>query len=234
MGETIFWQATPMLATTGLGGGAAATEGSTGGATGANSTTAGGVGGLHGRGCRNLHLGRRNERRRRGLQLRRWRHHDFWRWRGCFDLLDHLGFDGRTHHIHHPFGQPTDQGVEHHHVQQDDDGQTTETFTQRLLLLTEVHLKINTCRSVASNLDPAVERARVGCDVVRWQGATTLRAHAREEEQRGQRAAAQLNRVCSAFTQTVKVDVGRNISIHAMLPVDESGQLPDLGSTPTA
>jgi len=38
----------------------------------------------------------------------------------------------------------------------------------------------------------------VGCDAVRWQGATTLRARARKEEQRGQRAAAQPTRVCSA------------------------------------
>ena len=85
------------------------------------------------------------------------------------------------------------------------------------------------CLSRSLNLDPVVEHARVGCDVVRWRGETTLRAHAREEEQRGQRAAAQLNRVCSAFTQVVKVIVGRNISIHAVLPADESGQLPDLG-----
>ena len=31
-----------------------------------------------------------------------------------------------------------------------------------------------------------------------WQDATTLRAHAREEEQRSQRAAARLNRLRSA------------------------------------
>ena len=37
-------------------------------------------------------------------------------------------------------------------------------------------------------LDPAVERARVGCDAVLWQGETTLRAPARKEEQRRQRA----------------------------------------------
>jgi hypothetical protein len=111
------------------------------------------------------------------------------------------------------------------------------------------------CLTRSLNLDPVVEHARVGCDVVRWRGCsrafgqlavrlrndprlqarvrpareTTLRARAREEEQRGQRAAAQLNRVCSAFTQVVKVIVGRNISIHAVLPADESGQLPDLG-----
>jgi hypothetical protein len=56
-------------------------------------------------------------------------------------------------------------------------------------------------------LDPAVGRARVGCDAVRWQGETTLRARAREKEQRRQRTAARLNRVCSAFTQRVKVFV---------------------------
>ena len=79
------------------------------------------------------------------------------------------------------------------------------------------------------NLDPAFERARVGCDVAHWQGVTTLRARARKEEQRGQCAAAQLNWVCSALTQVVKVVVSRNISIYAVLPADESGQLPDLG-----
>jgi hypothetical protein len=47
----------------------------------------------------------------------------------------------------------------------------------------------------------------VGCDAVRWQGATTLRARAREEEQRGQRTAARLNRVRSALTPSVKVFV---------------------------
>jgi hypothetical protein len=38
----------------------------------------------------------------------------------------------------------------------------------------------------------------VGCDAVCWQGETTLRARAREEEQRRQRTASQLNRVRSA------------------------------------
>ncbi len=65
------------------------------------------------------------------------------------------------------------------------------------------------------NLDPAVGRARVGCDAVRWQGATTVStegaqvrtARARKEEQRSQRAAAQLNRVRSALTPSVKVFV---------------------------
>ena len=66
------------------------------------------------------------------------------------------------------------------------------------------------------NLETAVGRARVGRAAVRWQGATTLRAHAREEEQRRQRAAARLNRVRSALTQTVRVAVGRDLSVHAV------------------
>ena len=40
----------------------------------------------------------------------------------------------------------------------------------------------------AFNLETAVGRARVGRDAVRRLGATTLRAHAREEEQRHERA----------------------------------------------
>ena len=70
--------------------------------------------------------------------------------------------------------------------------------------------------SLQFNLETAVGRARVGRDAVRWQGATTRRAHAREEEQRRQRAAARLNRVRSALTQTVRVVVGRDLSIHAV------------------
>ena len=38
--------------------------------------------------------------------------------------------------------------------------------------------------TVLFNLETAVGRARVSCGAVGWQGATTLRAHAREEEQR--------------------------------------------------
>ena len=56
----------------------------------------------------------------------------------------------------------------------------------------------------------------MGCDAVGWQGATTLRAYAREEKQRGQRAAARLNRVRSALTQPVKVVVRRQVNIHAV------------------
>ena len=68
----------------------------------------------------------------------------------------------------------------------------------------------------------------MGCDAVGWQGATTLRAYAREEKQRSQRAAARLNRVRSALTQPVKVVVRRQVSIHVVYPAEESGQLPFL------
>ena len=69
----------------------------------------------------------------------------------------------------------------------------------------------------------------MGCDAVGWQGATTLRAYAREEKQRGQRAAARLNRVRSALTQPVKVVGRKKANIHAVYPAGESGQLPFLG-----
>ena len=71
----------------------------------------------------------------------------------------------------------------------------------------------------------------MGRDVGYWQGATTLRAHAREEEQRGQCTAARLNRVLSALTRVVKLVVVTNASIHAVHPAGVSGQLPFLGST---
>ena len=79
------------------------------------------------------------------------------------------------------------------------------------------------------NLETAVGRARVGRDAVRWQDVTTLRAHAREAEQRGQRAVARLNRVRSALTQEVRVVMATNLSVHAASPVEGSGQLPFLG-----
>ena len=81
------------------------------------------------------------------------------------------------------------------------------------------------------NLETAVGRARVGRDAVRWQGETTLRAPAREAEQRSQRAAARRNRVRSALTQEVRVVMATNLSVHAASPVEESGQLPFLGSS---
>jgi len=69
----------------------------------------------------------------------------------------------------------------------------------------------------------------VGCDAVRQQGATTLRAHAREEEQRRWRAVAQLNRMCSALTQRVNVVVSTKLRVHAVWPAVSSGQLRNLG-----
>jgi hypothetical protein len=69
----------------------------------------------------------------------------------------------------------------------------------------------------------------VGCDAGSWQGATTLRPHGREEEQRGQRPAARLNRVRSALTQQVKLGVAAKLNVHEVLQADESGQLRFLG-----
>jgi hypothetical protein len=60
-------------------------------------------------------------------------------------------------------------------------------------------------------------RARVGCNAGRWQGETTLRARARKEEQRSQRAAARLNRVCSARTKLDLALEANKVSIHAVL-----------------
>jgi hypothetical protein len=60
-------------------------------------------------------------------------------------------------------------------------------------------------------------RARVGCDAVRWQGVTTLRAHARKEEQRGQRTAARLNRVCSVRTNLDLALEANKVWPHAVL-----------------
>ena len=54
-------------------------------------------------------------------------------------------------------------------------------------------------------------------DAVRWQGETTLRARARKEEQRRQRAAARLNRVCSARYKLNFVLGAKKVSIHAVL-----------------
>ena len=88
-------------------------------------------------------------------------------------------------------------------------------------------------------LETVVARVRVGCDAVRWQGLAqacpapclglTLRAHAREEEQRGQRAAARLNRARSAVTLQVMVLVNAGACINALFPAKASGQLRFLG-----
>ena len=70
----------------------------------------------------------------------------------------------------------------------------------------------------------------MGCDAVRWQGETTLRANAREEEQRRQRDVARLNRVCSGLTQKVTVAVVKNVNVNTWLLAVMSGQLPNQGS----
>jgi hypothetical protein len=79
-------------------------------------------------------------------------------------------------------------------------------------------------------LETAVERARAGCDAPRWQDANHSDAQRhREDLQRRQRGAARLDRVRSALTQVVNVFVNGNASVHAVLPVVVSGQLPFLG-----
>jgi len=79
------------------------------------------------------------------------------------------------------------------------------------------------------NLETAVGRARVGCDGVRWQGATTLRAPARKEKQRRRRAPARLNRVRSVVTLEVTLPVSTKARVHNAYPAEESGQLRFLG-----
>ena len=76
----------------------------------------------------------------------------------------------------------------------------------------------------------------MGCDAVRWQGETTLRARARKEEQRSQRAAARLNRVCSARYKLDLALEAKKVSIHAVLRGIEErpGEICGLKRTSTA
>ena len=78
-------------------------------------------------------------------------------------------------------------------------------------------------------LETAVGRARVGCDGVRWQGATTLRAPARKEKQRRKQAPAWLNRARSVITHKVTFPGSTKASVHKAYPAEESGQLRFLG-----
>jgi len=73
-------------------------------------------------------------------------------------------------------------------------------------------------------LETAVGRARVGCDGVRWQCETTLRAPERKETQRRWRAPARLNRVRSVVTIEVTLLVRTKAEVHKAYPVEESGQ----------
>jgi hypothetical protein len=84
--------------------------------------------------------------------------------------------------------------------------------------------------TVGFNLETAVGRARVGRHGVSWEGARTRQADACKDEQRTQRAAGRLNRVCSALTQLVNSFVVNNIGIHGTLQREASGQLRFLGS----
>ena len=79
------------------------------------------------------------------------------------------------------------------------------------------------------NLETAAGRARVGRHGVGWQGMTTLRAFARKEEQRRQRATGRLNRACSVVTHKVRWVVGTKARFHAACPAEKSGQLRFLG-----
>ena len=71
----------------------------------------------------------------------------------------------------------------------------------------------------------------MGCDGVRWQGETKLRAPARKEEQRRKRVPARLNRVRSAVTLEVTLLVSTKARVHKAYRAEESGQLRFLGLT---
>ena len=79
-------------------------------------------------------------------------------------------------------------------------------------------------------LDPSVERARAWVWLIGWQGATTLRAGARKEEQRSQTVSQTRDRVRSGFTQSVSVSEGANACTHAASRGLMSGQPRNQGS----
>ena len=69
----------------------------------------------------------------------------------------------------------------------------------------------------------------MGGQATRWQGVTTLRARAREEEQRRQRGACPFNRVRSVLTQKVISIVVAKVNVNVVLLAEMSGQLRSLG-----
>jgi hypothetical protein len=79
------------------------------------------------------------------------------------------------------------------------------------------------------NLDTSVGRARVCGFRVGWQGATTQRAGARKEEQRGQTARKPCNRARSGATHWVKANEGAYARTHWAYQGLVSGQLRFLG-----
>ena len=74
-------------------------------------------------------------------------------------------------------------------------------------------------------LKTAAGRARGGRTVALWQGATTRQAHAREAEQRRQRATALRHRVRSPFARKMMGLVCDTLSIHQVLPAEPSAEL---------
>ena len=69
----------------------------------------------------------------------------------------------------------------------------------------------------------------MGCQERVWEGATTLKAPAFEEEQRPQVRSWRLNRVCSAVTPKVRLINAEKVNVHRHLLVQMSGQLRNLG-----
>jgi len=78
-------------------------------------------------------------------------------------------------------------------------------------------------------LDSLVGHGRVGY----WRrvrvGVTTLRANAREAEQRPRARCQWLNRVRSALTQKVNCIEAEKVNVHKDLLMNPSGQLRNLG-----
>jgi len=81
---------------------------------------------------------------------------------------------------------------------------------------------------VGFNPETAVGQVRVGCQGVGWQGATTQRAHARQEEQRRWRALWQRHRTCSPRTHKVRLPVGNRLRLYLYRHLQriQRGQLP--------
>jgi len=69
----------------------------------------------------------------------------------------------------------------------------------------------------------------VGCQAVCWQGATTPLSTASKKEQRGQRTAWRLKRVCSAVTRKASATAIKIVHVHGLFQRKERAQLPLLG-----
>jgi hypothetical protein len=82
---------------------------------------------------------------------------------------------------------------------------------------------------VPVSLETVVGRARVRCFGRPDKAKTTAIASYGADFQRGRGVQKQRNRVRSVATHKVRVVVDKKLSIHAVLPVVQSGQLPFLG-----